>query len=103
MYARVTQLEIDPVRTDVGTAVSLFGEEVLPRLRQQEGYGGVYVLATEDGRAVLVSLWDTAEQAEASEETGFYAGLLGEYVTLFRAPPGRERYEVVLVDLPVAA
>ena len=103
MYARVTLLEIDPLRTDVDTAAGLFRDAVLPQVREQPGYRGVYVLATDEGKALLVSLWDTAESADAQSDSGWYAAELERYVTLFRAPPGRERYQVVLSDLPVGA
>jgi heme-degrading monooxygenase HmoA len=98
MYARVTQLEVDTVRTSVGDAVDLFRNEVLPMLREQAGYQGVDVLTTDEGQALLVSFWDTAEHAQADAERGFYAEVLARYVTLFRSPPGRERYEVRLID-----
>lgn len=98
MYSRVTQLEIDTVRIDVDDAVEVFREEVLPLLREQEGYEGAYVLATEEGKGLLVTFWDTPE---AAAETAFYAAQLERYVTLFRSPPGRERYEVVVADAPV--
>ena len=55
MHARVTQLEIDTTRIDMDHAVRLFRAEVLPALRDQEGYDGTYVLANPDGKALLVS------------------------------------------------
>jgi hypothetical protein len=100
MYARVTQLEVDTMRVSVTAAVARFEAEVLPDLRDQEGYCGVYVLVTPDGQATLVSFWDTEEQADASGSTGFYPETLTRYVTLFAAPPGRESYEVLVADLP---
>jgi heme-degrading monooxygenase HmoA len=101
MYARVTLLEIDPVRTDVASAVALFREHVLPDVRRQPGYAGVYVLATEEGKGLLLSLWETPEEADAQAGSGWYAETLSEHMTLFRSPPGRERYEVVVADVPV--
>jgi hypothetical protein len=101
MYARVTQLEIDTMRVSVEAAVARFEREVLPDLRAQDGYRGVYVLVTAEGQAILVSFWDTEEQADASGLTGFYPEMLARYVTLFAAPPGRERYEVLVADVPV--
>lgn len=98
MFARVTQLEIDTVRTDVDDALTLFVDDVLPRLRTQPGYEGAYVLATAEGKGMILSLWDTADHAAADAEQGFYADVLAQFVTLFRAPPGRERYEVRLID-----
>jgi heme-degrading monooxygenase HmoA len=103
MYARVTQLEIDTLRISTDEALALFEEEVLPDLRQQTGYRGIYVLATPDGRGVLISLWDTAEQADAGTSGTTYAETLGRYLTLFKTPPGREHYEVRLADIPANA
>jgi len=101
MYARVTQLEIDTTRASVAGAVALFQRDVLPELQAQVGYRGLYVLTTPEGQAALVSFWDTAAQADATAGRGFYAETLERYLTLFAAPPGRERYEVVLSDAPV--
>ena len=50
---------------------------------------------------MLITFWDTAEQADASAETGWYPEVLAEFTTLFRAPPGRERYEVRVAVPPV--
>jgi hypothetical protein len=98
MYSRVTLLEIDTLRTTVGDALGMFEEHVLPRLREQEGYEGVVVLANPDGQAMLVSVWETKEAA--AESAAFAAGALDEFVTLFRSPPGREGYEVLLAEMP---
>jgi len=98
MYSRVTLLEIDTLRTTVDEAVALFEDEVLPDLREQDGYEGVVVLANPDGKAMLVSVWETEDDAVASAE--FARGALEQFVTLFRSPPGREQYEVLLAELP---
>lgn len=100
MYARVTDLEIDTMRTAVPAAVELFERDVLPELAAQPGYRGVLVLASPEGKAVLVSLWDTEDQANAGRPAGFYDETLSRYVTLFAAPPGRGHYEVVVADMP---
>jgi hypothetical protein len=98
MYSRVTLLEIDTLRTTVEDAVQLFEERVLPRLREQEGYEGIVVLANPDGKAMLVSVWETEEAA--AESASFASGALDEFVTLFRSPPGREQYEVKFAEMP---
>ena len=96
MYARTTQLEIDTLRLSVDDAVQMFEEAVLPELRAQPGFKGLYVLTTPEGKALLVSFWDSADAAEASADRGWYPDVLAQYTTLFRSPPGRERYEVRL-------
>ena len=47
---------------------------------------------------MLVSLWETEEDAIAS--TAFASSALEEFVTLYRSPPGREQYEVVFAEMP---
>ena len=101
MYSRVTLLEIDTVRVDLDSALELFRERVLPQLREQDGYEGVYVLTTLDGKALIMSLWET-EQAAAVDHGRFYAEQLERHMTLFRERPGRERYEVSVADVPSA-
>ncbi len=104
MYARLTLLEIDTVRTSMESALAQFEREIAPRLEEQPGYRGVFVLTTPDGKGALMSLWDTEEQAAVeAEEQPFYAEALGRFATLFRSAPGRERYEVAYVDQPTHA
>jgi hypothetical protein len=99
MFARLTLLEIDTLRTSMDAAVERFRGEVLPLLQQQDGYDGVLVLTTGEGKAAVVSLWRTSEAAVASETTGFYGEAIGRFTTIFRAPPGRELYDVQVADL----
>jgi hypothetical protein len=98
MYSRVTLLEIDTVRIDMEAAAALFEEEVLPRLREQDGYEGVVVLTTAEGKGMIITIWATPEAAAAA--AGFATGELERYMMLFKAPPGREHYEVAFAELP---
>ena len=100
MYARVTLLEIDTLRATVDDALAKFRDRTLSRLRAQAGYRGVWVLATPDGKAMLMSLWDTEAQADTEADHNFYGEELGRFATLFRSAPGREEYQVLLADEP---
>ena len=100
MFARVTQLEIDVMRTSVEEAVRRFDAEVLPELRRQPGFRGTAVLANPAGFGTIITLWEHEEEAAPDER---YEAALARYVTLFRSPPGREVYEVVVAELPRAA
>ena len=103
MYARATLFEIDTVRLDLDAAVERFGDSVLPELREQPGFEGVYVLATSEGKGLVLSLWDSAEDADTALRQGFYAAQIDKFVTVFRAPPGREGYDVLLAEAPAPA
>jgi len=102
VFARTTLLEIDTLRSSVEDALARFEAQVVPQLRQQEGFAGLYALTTDEGKAMLITFWDTADQADTGADS-WYSGVLSEYTTLFRAPPGRERYEVRVAMPPVAA
>jgi len=98
MYARVTLLEIDTLRTTLPDALELFRSHTLDRLRVQPGYRGAWVLATPEGKALLMSLWENEADADTEGDHYHYSQELGHFATLFRSPPGREEYEVLLVD-----
>jgi heme-degrading monooxygenase HmoA len=102
VIARATMAEIDPVRTSVDQAVELFRESVVPALREQAGYQGVYVLVSPEGQALVLTFWDSEDAADAGLEgsRSFYAEQVAKFVTLYEAPPGRETYQVALVEEP---
>ena len=100
MYARVTLLEVDTVRVGIDDALAVYQETVVPELRSQPGYAGALVMTTPDGKGLIVSLWETAEAADASATNGFYTATLERFMVMFQSPPGRERYEVVFTDMP---
>jgi len=83
------------------SAVARFTDDVLPELREQEGYEGVLVLTTPEGKGMVVSFWDTLEAAAAA--AAFAAAAVERFVTLYSATPGREHYEVAFADLPIVA
>lgn len=101
VYARVTTVEIDPIRIDIAEAVEMYENDVVPALRELDGYCGSYVFTNPDGKALLVAFWETEEQAEVNPGAGFYPETLARYATVFRAPPGRDRYEVAFADTPL--
>jgi heme-degrading monooxygenase HmoA len=103
MVARVTLAEIDAVRMSIRSAVKLFDESVLPELREQDGYEGCYVLTTPEGKALVMTLWRDEEAAEAGIASGAYGDRVERFVTIIRAAPGRETYDVAVADVELTA
>ena len=103
MIARATVAEIDPVRVSVEQAVELFRESVVPALHEQEGYEGVYVLVSPEGKALVLTFWSDEEAADAglAGARSFYAEQVEKFVTIYRSPPGRETYDVMVADAPL--
>jgi heme-degrading monooxygenase HmoA len=102
VIARATMAEIDPVRMSIDDALEFFRESVVPALHEQPGYHGVYVLVSPEGQALVLTFWDSEEAADAGLEgsRSFYAEQVGKFVTLYKAPPGRETYRVMLAEEP---
>ena len=100
MVARVTLAEFDTVRMSIDAAVELYKESVVPELQQQPGYEGVYVLANPQGKLLTMTFWENEEAAEAGISSGYYTAQVEKFVTYFRAPAGRETYEVALAEAP---
>jgi heme-degrading monooxygenase HmoA len=103
MVARVTLAEFDTLRMSIDAAVELYRESVIPELERQPGYEGVYVLANPQGKMLAMTFWASDEAAEAGIASGYYAAQVEKFVTYFRAPPGRETYEVAIAQAPALA
>lgn len=100
MIARVLEGEIDAVRTSLDDAVEVVRGSVVPALRDQEGYRGMYLLLTDEGKALAISLWSTAEAAEIGvvESRPLWGDEIEKFTAIYRAAPGRETYRVALAD-----
>jgi heme-degrading monooxygenase HmoA len=102
MTARVTMAEIDTIRMSLEAAIERFEQLVLPALREQDGYDGTYVLVTPEGKALVLTFWESDEAAQAGIASGFHAEQVAKFATVFRSQPGRETYEVAVADAPAA-
>jgi heme-degrading monooxygenase HmoA len=102
VIARVTTADIDTVRLSIEDAVEVFRESVLPALNEQPGYEGSYVLLSPEGKALVLTFWETVEDADAGivGARSFYAEQVEKFATIYRSPPGRESYDVVLAEAP---
>ena len=100
MFARVTLFEIDTLRISLDDALEKFKELIVPEARRQEGYEGMYVMRTPEGKGVILSLWASEEAATAGVTSGYYDEQVAKFVALFRAPAGRDHYEVVFAEAP---
>jgi heme-degrading monooxygenase HmoA len=74
MYIRVTQGTNDPSRVD--DVLALVRDAGLPAMRQQPGFRNAYVgVDRATGRGLVVSIWDTQEQANFTNSPDFVARL----------------------------
>jgi heme-degrading monooxygenase HmoA len=65
MYARLTTTVVGPAEPD--SAAEIF-EQVVPTVRELDGYRGLVVLTDlEEDRFLVLTLWESADALEASE------------------------------------
>jgi len=97
MFARVTLFEIDMLRVSLDDALEQFKALIVPEARKLEGYEGMYVMRTPEGKGLIMSLWANEEAATAGVTSGYYDEQVAKFMALFRAPAG---YEVVFAEAP---
>jgi len=66
MHARVTTLQADPNKLEEG--IRFFRDQAVPVARQQRGFKGARLLVDRSsGKVQAVTLWDSAETAQAAD------------------------------------
>jgi len=104
MYARVLFAQFRPEQTD--EIIQLYRQAVVPEQSKQHGAKGTMVLIDRArGKGISMTFWETEEAAEEGLRgtRSFYAEQIEKFVTLYRSPPGREMYDVVVADAPAVA
>jgi heme-degrading monooxygenase HmoA len=95
MYARHVTVQGSPDRVD--DAIRALKERVLPALRECEGFRGqLFLVDRANGKGIGISLWDTEENMNASEEKVAPSRQQTADEVGATAPP-----EVALYELPV--
>lgn len=98
MFARASTIPGSPEKA--GEAVSILESQVLPQIQQLDGFSGILGLVDrETGKSLVITLWETQEALQASEEAA--GKLRAEAATELgsTASPAVDRYEVVLQEV----
>jgi len=97
VFARVTTFEGPPEHVDEFRHAVV--EHMLPALRRLEGYQGVLILADRKGGKVLgVSLWESEEAMDASEESAYWFRAYGAEAASERVT-SVQRYELFFSEV----
>ena len=98
MYARLTTIEGAPDRMDEATRH--VQEQTLPQLQKMDGFKGFIALGDRNsGRVVGVSLWESEQAMQASEEVGDRTRS-GAAEAVGGTVASVEPYEVVVFEAP---
>ena len=92
MYARVTNIRFAP---EMKADVTSVARGLAPILRRQRGFEGLQVLTDPNvGEGIIVSLWQTETDAEASEANPSYIGQMSMMSSFLDNPLVPKTYEV---------
>ena len=93
MYARVSTAELRPGRMD--EVIDISRDSVLPAAQQQRGFrGGLWLTDRDANKIMIVSLWETREDMEAGERSGYYREQVGKFGGMLAGDVVQEAYEV---------
>jgi heme-degrading monooxygenase HmoA len=104
MYARITVLEWKPGHRPEGMEeiITLVREKIAPEAKQQKGFKGLLgLLDRRRVRGMVISLWETEADLQASEASGFYRAQLAAVGPLYGVSATlsyEETYEVVVQE-----
>jgi heme-degrading monooxygenase HmoA len=95
MHARMTVMEGTPDRMDA--AASQIEDDVLPLLRQQDGFKGFTVMGDRStGKVVAVSFWESEQALKASDDAVRASRERSAQAVGASAGPRVEHYEVIV-------
>lgn len=93
MYARVITTHIQPDK--MNEALSTYQTYQVPTLKQQAGFQEGFLLTdAHTGKAVGVTLWDTAAAMSTVETSGRLQEQVARFISFFTTPPVTEHYSV---------
>lgn len=79
-------------------ALKLYEERVIPEKCEQKGYFGSYVLTDrEASKIIVVSLWESKDEAFKYESDGIYKRHLDKFNYYLIEPPINEGYDVNII------
>jgi quinol monooxygenase YgiN len=95
VYARVIRAEIEASKLE--DLMQVVQKGIVPTAREQAGFEGMLGLVDRTtGQAILVSLWESTGDVEATETSGYLQSQIARATPFLNGPTYRETYEVVL-------
>jgi heme-degrading monooxygenase HmoA len=92
MYARVTNIRFSPT---INAEVVRVARGFAPILKKQRGFNGLNVLTDRSaGEGIIISLWETEADAQASEAGSSYIGQMSMMSSFLSGRLDTKTYEV---------
>jgi hypothetical protein len=95
MHARIIRADIDA--RQLGKLMETVHDGIVPAAQEQPGFEGMIGLVDRTtGQALLISLWATPDDLEATEISGYLQSQIALATPFLNGPTYRETYEVIL-------
>jgi heme-degrading monooxygenase HmoA len=92
MHARMTTIRTQPGR--LAEAMDIARDSIVPNAKGQRGFKSLLAFVDrEDDEIVFVSLWETEDDLETSENSGYYEEQLGRLSSVLAGQAVREAFE----------
>jgi len=91
MYARIVTGKMKNESTD--EAITIYKNSVVPAAREQKGFKAAHLFSDpKTGKYITITVWETEEDMEAGDKSGYLQEQLGKVAAHFAEPPIIEQY-----------
>ena len=98
MYTRVTTIHFQP--ENLAEVVRINRDSVVPDARQQKGFNSLLLLTNAvDGTALSCASFETAEDIQNSETSGYYQQQVDKFAQVLTGTPDKHIYEAGVYEL----
>jgi heme-degrading monooxygenase HmoA len=95
MYARIVTVSAKMDKLD--ELIGIYRDSIVPAAKQQKGFLGARLFVDRaTGKGISVTRWQTREDLEAGEASGFFQEQIAKIVPMVTAPPARETFEIAV-------
>ncbi|HLZ23106.1 MAG TPA: antibiotic biosynthesis monooxygenase [Ktedonobacterales bacterium] len=94
MHASITTVHLQPDK--IAEATALYQNNVVPFVKTQHGFQGMYLLTDPSGTGQSISLWESEADGQAYEANGVYREQVSKFAAFFSAPPSLATYDVAV-------
>lgn len=92
MHARMTTIRTQPGQLE--QAVNIARDSIAPLAKEQPGFKSLVALTdSESAELIFISLWETEEDLEAGENSGYYEEQLGKLSSVLAGQAVREAFK----------
>jgi quinol monooxygenase YgiN len=93
MYARIVTTHAKPDKLD--ELIAIFRDSIVPAAKQHKGFIGARLFTDRaSGKGVVVTRWQSKEDLEVGETSGYYQEQIAKVAPFLTQPPVREIFEI---------